>query len=231
MRFKYVAGPVLLFLTLIVSACLVYRERGVYSVPYLDQPPSRKIANGSATKVSSVEIPDLKIYIDLWNDVRTSRRPVVGFEIPLVAGPANRKRVWVYGTDDEGYCLTLTFYPERDGFAFDPMNLVLSVDDRSFSPVRSYRAAASNSYYPVEWEDVSATVRLLTVEEMERRSDEMGISGRQQFCYFKVCYETERPDPEREIRLDLAPALTHPDLGPMPSVRFIRGVFKEWSEY
>jgi hypothetical protein len=177
---------------------------GVLSLPHLagDEP----VADRGKTDMDDKRTVDFRGHtfrFHLRNDVQTSETFWVGIEVPMIPLKRDRERGWRVPYSDGPYCIWITVSASRDGDAFRPRSVTLELDGVVHRPISAKlrRSGLGND---------------LSLSEGESAALPTG-----QDEHFVLCFDVERPEPDREIVLHMADALVTPDGERMPDVRFV----------
>ncbi|MBU1692993.1 MAG: hypothetical protein KJ726_11735, partial [Verrucomicrobia bacterium] len=183
-------------------------QQGYFSMPYLGEPPRRPAVATTAlarSRMQELHFPGLEMKVDLLNSVQMSDAIWFGLEFPMVPVRSRRSKPPPAGTN---CAIEIGFKALESGIEFDPSLVNLRVSKKSNSPsgFELYRPFAG------EWVAMPAGPVAFTNDS---------------HYWFRLQFAIPRPSPNRDIRLDLDPALRHPGLAPFPVIRFLK---KKWRE-
>ena len=208
MTMRRAAQTVMLCLcVLVLAACGGMRE-GYFSMPYIegdDPGENEPVLPYKQDELALVYMPGMTFDVVLRNDLQTS--DTIWFLI--IPTNVNLEDDWRYPVDREGFCVILGMRPEVDGMSVDVRQIDLVVDGVPFMPYRAYKRI----YQPDGPLDTEAV--------RGRRPLNKGM-----LRYYRLCYDTERPLPEREIRLELGEAVKIPGGRYVPPIRFIQQPYR-----
>ena len=218
-----------LLLLLTLAGCGGFRG-GIESVPYVGEQEPQE-ASTYRPGPHEITLPGLTVRLSLNNTLRTYQYEVMLFIVPTYLN------FWdeFQHRDAESLELALQFIALESGVTIDPLQFVLTVDNKDFRPtgvwvnnlererqaidayVKARREAPADQPPPIprssDWRDAVTTPVTMRPGEQSPR--------------FLVTFPVPLPSPEKTLSLDLTPALG-------ASMRFVKPVIRfkpmRWSE-
>ncbi len=235
----------LVFSLLLLSACAQYKG-GFTSVPYVGKiepdlgSPSTLFELG---QLETIRLPESKLHmsIGLNNQIKTYDFTLF-FLVPVQMNQTES----LTHIEQDHLQLKLHISPQQDGFRFNPHLITIRLDgqevtmsaawiednDKRFNHLyKAYhlalakRAAAIRS--GISPEDAPKANKPKPEEWREPVDTTMVLNKSDKSYWFIVDFDAPVPATDRGIILDLSKALQHPDLEPVPLIRFKK---ISWSE-
>jgi hypothetical protein len=180
-------------------------EFGHYSRPYIgDEMPHKKTAKHGPGRreMKTITLPGCEAFIDLRNDVKTT--DLMWCCWPIIPIPVDLGDEWDYplGRQDE-WCINVQLRPLIDGISVEPCKASLEVGDVHDPIYPNYRCTAMNP------------------EQKAVRLTKDRPAG------FMICFNSQRLDPNHDIRLNLNEAIHHPEGIQIPVIRFMKNSYKQ----
>ncbi|GJM23195.1 MAG: hypothetical protein DHS20C15_31100 [Planctomycetota bacterium] len=204
---------VALCFSLCLFSCAQVRV-GVFSRPYLDVAPQASEVAGTPyeqDQMQTLEFAGYRLRVSLDNDIQTSDTTWVGVEVPMLAVGADAEHQWRRTQPASGYCLTIRVQSPREGGQMLARDVVLQIDGQRYTP-----SSASHVAYGEH-----------AVSPHQLRAGEAVALSSVRPDVFKLCFEVARPEPTRELALNLTEAFVHPQGARLPVVRFEPTAYRE----
>jgi hypothetical protein len=210
-----------LLLLLTLAGCGGFRG-GIESVPYVGEQEPQEVAYRPWPH--EITLPGLSVRLSLNNTLRTYQYEVMLFIVPTYLN------FWdeFQHRDAESLELALQFIAHESGVTIDPLQFVLTVDDKEFRPtgvwvnnlererqaidayVKARREAPADQPPPIprssDWRDAVTTPVTMRPGEQSPR--------------LLVTFPVPLPSPEKTLSLDLTPALGASMRSVKPVIRF-----------
>lgn len=188
---------------------------GLFSQPYFEgSQPSVQVPSTyyEQDQMQTLEFAGYRLRFALDNDIQTAEIFWAGAEVPMLATDHDGKHKWRQPLRPGPYCLSLRVQSERSGGRLLPRDVVLEIDGQRYTPSSARHSAYGEQAVVTHVLEPGESVALSTA-----RADN-----------FTLCFEVDRPEPARQIRLELGEALVHPDGLRIPRVNFILTGYRAW---
>lgn len=190
-----------------VAGCGGYRT-GISSEPYADAAGS----SGSPVKIQGIDVD-----VIAHNSIRTTDSGWLFPGIPLYVNPIHKP----YFTDAP-FKISVLLHPRQEGFSFCPEAARLILDSTSYSPTGFQ---LEGTFPHVLERPPDSTCEAATVFSLEPGGDAPSfVMSRPVFV---LSFPVRPPHPDKEFRLDLSRAISHPDHPVVPIIKFRK---EKWSE-
>jgi len=189
-------------------------KSGYFSMPYTGvKEPTDIVAKTfhQRYELMDVELPGLKVHVDLNNEKQTSDVIWFGVGVPMIPVPVDLQEKNISPTRyTSGYCIMLVLKPLTEGMRINPYLTSISVN----SAVHKVAEAKDIQYFKNEKGGTERKETNLEKKEIVMRKDTSRI--------ISFCFIGEQPTTRDAIALDLGKAVTHPEGGIVPIIRFKR---------
>ncbi len=212
-----------------LSACAGY-QGGVASVPYVgdrdvDIPDS--MTKFALWSLGNLELPGVTLYIALNDALQTYDYAVMAVVVPIHVDLVEKNR----SRESDRLHVTLHITPSLANIVFEPQRIVVSIDGQHTGPAvawiedqekfkRLLDSCYAASLAASKRGDPAPADCLNPAAYRDRVDTAMSLVAVGHVYWFAVAFDVPPPAPDRAITLDLSQALHHPELPPVPLIKF-----------